>query len=287
MLRPRSERRRLDDGVRRRSLRRLRAARRSSGRQGRGARARHHQAAGARGRGTPAGAYRRGRAVPPARAAWDLDSVRVRVRHQRAAGRGATGGEIETRGRRGARRVGEGGGMTDVRKILVVGGGIGGLCTTIALRRAGLEVDLVEKNPAWDVYGVGIIQPGNALRALNELGLAKEAVEQGHPIVGDRTWLADGQTELADNDWPPLIKGMPPGNGITRPRLHTILQDHTLDTGADVRTGVTFTTLADTGDGVKVEFTDGDTREYDLVIGADGLYSQVRATAFPDAPKAK
>src|SRR5205823_1356290 len=86
---------------------------------------------------------------------------------------------------------------------------------------AGLEVDLVEKNPAWDVYGVGISQPGNALRALNELGLAKEAVEQGHPIVGDRTWLADGQTELADNDWPPLIKGMPPGNGITRPRLHT------------------------------------------------------------------
>jgi 2-polyprenyl-6-methoxyphenol hydroxylase-like FAD-dependent oxidoreductase len=177
--------------------------------------------------------------------------------------------------------------MTDVRKTLVVGGGIGGLCTTIALRRAGIEVDLVEKNPAWDVYGVGIIQPGNALRALNELGLAKEAVEQGHPIVGDRTWLADGQTELADNDWPPLIGGMPPGNGITRPRLHTILQNHTLDSGADVRTGVTFTTLADNGDGVKVEFTDGETREYDLVVGADGLYSQVRATAFPDAPKAK
>src|SRR5436305_12199052 len=99
--------------------------------------------------------------------------------------------------------------MTDVRKILVVGGGIGGLCTTIALRRAGLEVDLVEKNPAWDVYGVGIIQPGNALRALNELGLAKEAVEQGHPIVGDRTWLADGQTELATNTGPPSSKGRP------------------------------------------------------------------------------
>ena len=177
--------------------------------------------------------------------------------------------------------------MTDVRKILVVGGGIGGLCTTIALRRAGLEVNLVEKNPAWDVYGVGIIQPGNALRALNELRLAKEAVEQGHPIVGDRTWLADGQTELADNYWPPLLEGMPPGNGITRPRLHSILQNHTLDSGADVRTGVTFTTLADNGDGVKVEFTDGETREYDLVVGADGLYSQVRATAFPDAPKAK
>jgi 2-polyprenyl-6-methoxyphenol hydroxylase-like FAD-dependent oxidoreductase len=70
--------------------------------------------------------------------------------------------------------------LTDVQKILVVGGGIGGLCTTIALRNAGFAVDMVEKNPAWDVYGVGIIQPGNALRALDELGLAREAVAQGH-----------------------------------------------------------------------------------------------------------
>ncbi|HKN93627.1 MAG TPA: FAD-dependent oxidoreductase [Thermoleophilaceae bacterium] len=177
--------------------------------------------------------------------------------------------------------------MTGVRKVLVVGGGIGGLCTTIALRRAGLDVDLVEKNPAWDVYGVGIIQPGNALRALNELGLAQEAVAQGHRIVGDRTLLADGRTQLAENDWPPLVEGLPPGNGITRPRLHHILQTHTLDSGADVRTGVTFTTLADDGDGVKVEFSDGERREYDLVVGADGLYSQVRGAVFPDAPQAR
>jgi 2-polyprenyl-6-methoxyphenol hydroxylase-like FAD-dependent oxidoreductase len=177
--------------------------------------------------------------------------------------------------------------MTAVQRVLVVGGGIGGLSTTIALRRAGFDVDLVEKNPAWDVYGVGIIQPGNALRALHVLGLAEEAVAQGQPMVGDRTWLADGQTELANNDWPPLVEGLPPGNGITRPRLHHILQTHTLESGADVRTGVTFTTLADEGDGVELAFTDGETRGYDLVIGADGLYSQVRETVFGPEPKAK
>jgi 2-polyprenyl-6-methoxyphenol hydroxylase-like FAD-dependent oxidoreductase len=166
------------------------------------------------------------------------------------------------------------------RHVLVVGGGIGGLSTTIALRRAGFDVDVVEKNPAWDVYGVGIIQPGNALRALDVIGLAKDAVEQGHPTVGDKTWLADGQTLLADNEWPPLVDGLPPGNGITRTRLHNILQTHTLDSGAEVRTGVTFTALADRGDCVDVEFTDGDRRSYDLVVGADGLYSQVRETLF-------
>jgi 2-polyprenyl-6-methoxyphenol hydroxylase-like FAD-dependent oxidoreductase len=118
------------------------------------------------------------------------------------------------------------------------------------------------------------------LRALDALGLAQEAVAQGHPMRGDTTWLADGQTQLADNDWPPLVESLPPGNGITRPRLHRIFQRHTLDSGADVRTGVTFTTIDDGDDGVRVAFSDGQTRDYDLVVGADGLYSQVRETVF-------
>ena len=170
--------------------------------------------------------------------------------------------------------------MSPVEKVLVVGGGIGGLSATIALRRAGYDVDVVERNPAWDVYGVGIIQPANALRALHELGLAHQAVENGLPMFGDTTWTADGGMILADHDWPPLVEGLPPANGITRPRLHHILQTHTLGSGADVRTGVTFSALHDDGDRVKVSFTDGDTRSYDLVVGADGLYSQVRETVF-------
>jgi 2-polyprenyl-6-methoxyphenol hydroxylase-like FAD-dependent oxidoreductase len=177
--------------------------------------------------------------------------------------------------------------VSGVERVLVVGGGIGGLTTTVALRRAGFAVDVVEKNPAWDVYGVGIIQPGNALRALNELGLAERAVAEGHPMLGDRTYLADGATMLADNDWPALVPGLPPGNGITRTRLHKILQDAVLGSGADVRTGVTFAGLEDAGDRVDVEFTDGDSRSYDLVVGADGLHSQVREQVFGAEPKAR
>jgi 2-polyprenyl-6-methoxyphenol hydroxylase-like FAD-dependent oxidoreductase len=175
--------------------------------------------------------------------------------------------------------------MTGVARVLVVGGGIGGLSTAIALRRAGFEVDVVEKNPAWDVYGVGIIQPGNALRALNEIGLAQEAVAEGHPMYGDRTWLADGTTLVAEHDWPPLVEGLPPGNGITRPRLHRIFQRHTLDSGADVRTGVVVSRLDDRRDQVEVDFSDGESRAYDLVVGADGLHSQVREMVFGPDPK--
>ncbi len=165
-------------------------------------------------------------------------------------------------------------------KVLVVGGGIGGLSTTLALRGHGFEVDVVERDPAWGVYGVGIIQPGNALRALDSLGLAAACVEAGAPIRGDRTWLADGETPIAAHEWPPLVDGLPPGNGLTRPKLHEILTTRTLASGADVRTGVTFTEFLPSDEHVDVAFTDGERRRYDLVIGADGLYSKVREVLF-------
>lgn len=165
-------------------------------------------------------------------------------------------------------------------KVLVIGGGIGGLSTTLALRGQGFEVDLVERDPNWGVYGVGIIQPGNALRALDLLGLAEACVEVGHPIRGDRTWLADGETQIAAHDWPPLVDHLPPGNGLTRPKLHEILTSRTLESGADVRTGVTFIEIVLSDDHVEVVFTDEERREYDLVVGADGLYSTVRERLF-------
>ena len=178
--------------------------------------------------------------------------------------------------------------MSAVKRILVVGGGIGGLSAAIALRQSGFDVDVVEKNPAWDVYGVGIIQPSNALRALDKIGLAREAVEQGSPIYGGRLFLTDGKTMIAETEMPPSgVDGLPPGNGITRPRLHQILRRHTLESGADVRTGVTLTQLNDRGNGVEVEFTDGEHGDYDLIVGADGLYSQVRDMVFEDAPQPK
>jgi 2-polyprenyl-6-methoxyphenol hydroxylase-like FAD-dependent oxidoreductase len=165
-------------------------------------------------------------------------------------------------------------------KVLVVGGGIGGLSTTLALRREGIDVDVVERDPEWGVYGVGIIQPGNALRALAALDLAHECVAAGHRIVGDRTWLGDGRTLIASHEWPPLVDGLPPGNGLTRPKLHELLTSRTLASGADVRTGVTFAAIDDGAEAVEVTFTDGQRRSYDLVVGADGLYSKVREHLF-------
>jgi 2-polyprenyl-6-methoxyphenol hydroxylase-like FAD-dependent oxidoreductase len=62
--------------------------------------------------------------------------------------------------------------MAAVSKVLVVGGGIGGLTAAVALRRQGIAIDLIEIKPDLSVYGVGIIQPNNTLRALSQIGLA-------------------------------------------------------------------------------------------------------------------
>jgi 2-polyprenyl-6-methoxyphenol hydroxylase-like FAD-dependent oxidoreductase len=165
-------------------------------------------------------------------------------------------------------------------RVLLIGGGIGGLSTTLALRAQGHDVDVVERDPAWGVYGVGIIQPGNALRALAALGLADACVEAGHRIVGDRTWLADGVTPVAAHEWPAMIEGLPPGNGLTRPKLHEILTSRTVASGADVRTGVTFTEMTQGDEWVDVDFSDGESRRYALVVGADGMHSKVREHVF-------
>ena len=104
-------------------------------------------------------------------------------------------------------------------RVLVVGGGIGGLSTTIAMRKAGVAVDVVELNPKWDVYGVGIIQPGNALRALGMLGVVGECLAAGYPMEGTRSLDRDGNI-LADIDFqlPPGVPG-PAMNGLRRPVL--------------------------------------------------------------------
>src|SRR5579875_1331251 len=165
-------------------------------------------------------------------------------------------------------------------KVLVVGGGIGGLSATLALRRASIDVEVVERNPDWSVYGVGIIQPGNALRALHELGLAQACVAAGHRILGTRTFLADGETQVAAVDFPPLVEGLPPANGLPRPRLHEILTGAVRESGARITLGATVQRLDQDAEGVEVELSDGTRGRYDLLVGADGLYSQIRGEVF-------
>ena len=69
--------------------------------------------------------------------------------------------------------------MNDIRRVLVVGGGVGGLTAATAFARRGVEVVLIERRPAFDVPGVGLGQPANALRVYDALGLLPEILASG------------------------------------------------------------------------------------------------------------
>jgi 2-polyprenyl-6-methoxyphenol hydroxylase-like FAD-dependent oxidoreductase len=168
-----------------------------------------------------------------------------------------------------------------VKSVLIVGGGIGGLCLSVALRDRGISVEIVEIKREWTVYGVGIIQQSNVVRAMAQLGLVDrylaaafpfENVGIYNPFNGQRVALIPGK-RLAGPEYPANL-------GISRPALHDVLTRAARDCGTQVRLGVTVDRLEQSMDAVEVTFTDGTTAKYDLVVGADGIYSRIRAMLF-------
>ena len=115
--------------------------------------------------------------------------------------------------------------MSAIRNALVIGGGIGGLTAGVALRQAGIAVDLVEVQPEFSVYGVGIIQPNNTLRALDRIGLARRCVELGAAFPGWRIHDANGNFLMDAPNETRAAPGFPPNNGITRPDLQVVLSE--------------------------------------------------------------
>lgn len=170
-------------------------------------------------------------------------------------------------------------------KILIIGGGFSGMSAAIALRRGEHEVDLVEIDPGWRSYGAGISLGGATLRAFRTLGILEAFLQHGNAADGVDVHLPHGP-KIATLPTPRLAGPDVPGGGaIMRPVLAKILAEATRASGTRVQLGCTFAAIEQDAEGVEVTFTDGRRGRYDLVIGADGLYSQVREAAFPDAPR--
>lgn len=169
--------------------------------------------------------------------------------------------------------------------VLIVGGGIGGLSTAIALRNAGYDTNVVEllEDLHSSVYGVGIIQPVNALRALEEIDCADACMEVGCPSTAwGKKYDVDGNFV---HDMPGAqIPGsqLPPLNGLTRPQLHKILTGKALEVGVTIEYSKTFTDMTETPEGVEVVYNDGSRNVVDIVVGADGVNSKVRPYVLGD-----
>ncbi|MBS0477274.1 MAG: FAD-dependent monooxygenase [Proteobacteria bacterium] len=176
--------------------------------------------------------------------------------------------------------------IESIATTLVVGGGIGGMATAISLARRGVAVDLIDLDPDWRVYGAGITITGPTLRAYRQLGLVDRIKAEGAVTNKSRVRLFNG-TVLRELEEPEIEDGLPATGGIMRPVLHRIMQDEVRALNIPVRLGLTVKALETVGEGVDATFSDGAKGRYDLVIGADSVFSGVRELAFPHMGQAQ
>ena len=168
-------------------------------------------------------------------------------------------------------------------RVLIVGAGIAGLAAARALGAWGAAVEVVERAPGPATAGTGIYLPGNAVRALDALGLA-EAVT-GRAVRIERQHTADHRGRaLFDVDVARWWSGVGPCVALHRADLQQALLTGIGD--VPISWGQTIREAAADHGGVRIELSSGRTVRYDLVLGADGVHSTVRQLMV-DAPSVR
>jgi len=170
--------------------------------------------------------------------------------------------------------------MGAAQNVLIVGAGMAGMSLGVALKRAGVDCEIVEIRPALSEPGTGISLQGPALRALKTIGVADRCVALGFGYSHFKTCDAAGNVtgtvelpRLLGPDYPATL-------GIMRQAVHEVLAEELKRLGVPIRLGTSVETLEEYDRGVEATFTDGARRRFDLAVGADGANSRVRDLAL-------
>jgi 2-polyprenyl-6-methoxyphenol hydroxylase-like FAD-dependent oxidoreductase len=167
-------------------------------------------------------------------------------------------------------------------RIVVVGGGVGGLTTAIALRSVGIEARVLERAPELREVGAGIGLWPNAIHVLERLGLGAEVRALGGGRLGGAVVTHQGR-RLSDQPAAVLeARWGAPTIAVLRSDLQALLRAALPEEA--IVLGVEVTGLDVGSDQVELSFAGGDRTTADLVVGADGLRSVVRAQMLGDGP---
>ncbi|GAB7046360.1 FAD-dependent monooxygenase [Catenuloplanes indicus] len=161
-------------------------------------------------------------------------------------------------------------------QALIIGGGVAGAATALALHRAGLTSTVFEAHRSGgDDAGAFLTVMANGMAALDSLGVAQAVRDASYPAAAVALFDADGRC-LGERP----IEG--PARTMRRAALYRVLQEQVAARGIPVHHGRRFTGATA---GVHAHFADGGTAEGAFLVGADGIHSRVRGLIDPDAPR--
>ena len=167
------------------------------------------------------------------------------------------------------------------KSVLIVGAGVAGLAAAWWLHRLGWRVTVVEKaaNLRADGYMLGLSGPGHAV--LRQMGLLP-ALAPHNRRINENVYYGRDDKVLLRLRYHEFLKGLD-WLTVARTDLVEVLYEATRSL-ADIRFGTTVTDLAEGAGGVAVTLSDGTRLQVDLLIGADGIHSAIRARMFgPEA----
>lgn len=177
--------------------------------------------------------------------------------------------------------------MTRTRTALVIGGGIAGPLTAMALQRAGIEPVVYEAHAMTsDDVGSYLTVATNGLDAMRAIDADRAVLDSGFPTptnvlvsgTGKRLGAVSNGGRLADGTVAHTVK---------RSRLYQALQREALDRGVAIEYGKRLVDADTTADGVVARFDDGTEASADVLIGADGVHSATRRIIDPSAPSGR
>jgi 2-polyprenyl-6-methoxyphenol hydroxylase-like FAD-dependent oxidoreductase len=174
--------------------------------------------------------------------------------------------------------------MTGIVDIAIVGGGIGGMCAAIQLKKQGKNVTLIELKDTLKPLGAGISLSAATLRALKQIGVIDELLQNAGGFNSFEIFTADG-TQITEAPIQPAqgAEDLPYSNaGILRTKFAEILEKTLRNLGVKVVLNASIESIENTENGVVAHLTNDEVHQYDLLIGADGINSKVRSLVFPE-----
>ncbi|AKQ45352.1 monooxygenase [Rufibacter radiotolerans] len=159
-------------------------------------------------------------------------------------------------------------------KIGIIGGGIAGLCTALALQKLGLQPEIFDAAPRFEPVGAGLALAANAIKGFQRLGIDQEVIAEGNCLDGFHIFDAQGHLINRTDSRAMSEKYGLDNFVIHRANLHQVLLRHIPATALHPHKKATRADLYATG--ATIHFQDGDHRTFDHVLVADGINSSIR-----------